>query len=67
MLTAREQDVQTFFLFTARRVLLLAPLVLGGGAFAQTADPLPSWNDRPAKGWTVVSMKTDWKKIFPFE
>jgi hypothetical protein len=19
------------------------------------------------KGWTVVSMKTDWKKIFPFE
>jgi hypothetical protein len=20
-----------------------------------------------AKGWTVVSMKTDWKKIFPFE
>ena len=42
-------------------------------ALAQTpaADPLPSWNDTAldaaqAMGWTVVDMKNDWNKIFPF-
>jgi hypothetical protein len=25
------------------------------------------WNEAVAKGWTVVSMKTDWKTIFPAE
>jgi hypothetical protein len=24
-------------------------------------------DEADAKGWTVVSMKNDWKKIFPFE
>ncbi len=112
MLTTREQEVQPFFLSLARR-LFLAALLFGWGA-AATAQPLPSWNEGPAKarilafvqavidkagkefvppaereyaydrkssvgrldkaldeanakGWTVVSMKTDWKKIFPFE
>jgi hypothetical protein len=32
-------------------------------AFAQPTDPLPSWND----GWTVISMKIDWKRMFAFE
>jgi phosphoglycolate phosphatase-like HAD superfamily hydrolase len=26
-----------------------------------------AWNEAKAKGWTVVSMKNDWKRIFPFE
>jgi phosphoglycolate phosphatase-like HAD superfamily hydrolase len=25
------------------------------------------WDEAIAKGWTVVSMKDDWKRIFPFE
>jgi haloacid dehalogenase-like hydrolase len=25
------------------------------------------WDEAVAKGWTVVSMKDDWKQIFPFE
>ena len=24
-------------------------------------------DEAAAKGWTVVDMKTDWKRIFPFE
>jgi hypothetical protein len=37
-------------------------------AHAQT-NPLPSWNNGPAKkrGWTVISMKNDWKRIVAFE
>jgi len=46
------------------------------------ANPLPSWNDGPARqsiialkgldeaaaqGWTLVDMKTEWKQIFEFE
>ncbi|GMT97321.1 hypothetical protein KH5H1_14400 [Corallococcus caeni] len=48
---------------------------------ALAADPLPSWNDGLVKqaivgfvtrattegGWTVVSMRQDWKRIFPEE
>ena len=26
-----------------------------------------AWDEAKAKGWTVVSMKNDWKKIFAFE
>jgi phosphoglycolate phosphatase-like HAD superfamily hydrolase len=26
-----------------------------------------AWDEAIAKGWTVVSMKDDWKQIFPFE
>jgi hypothetical protein len=26
-----------------------------------------AWDEAKAKGWTVVSMKSDWKKIFSFE
>ena len=26
-----------------------------------------AWDEALAKGWTVVSMKDDWKRIFPFE
>jgi phosphoglycolate phosphatase-like HAD superfamily hydrolase len=26
-----------------------------------------AWDEAVAKGWTVVSMKDDWKQIFPFE
>ena len=26
-----------------------------------------AWDEAVAKGWTVVSMKDDWKKIFAFE
>jgi phosphoglycolate phosphatase-like HAD superfamily hydrolase len=26
-----------------------------------------AWDEAVARGWTVVSMKTDWKVIFPFE
>jgi hypothetical protein len=26
-----------------------------------------AWDEAVARGWTVVSMKRDWKRIFPFE
>ena len=26
-----------------------------------------AWDEAVAKGWTVVSMKDDWKRVFPFE
>jgi hypothetical protein len=49
----------------------------GQPAATVAADPLPSWNDGPAKqaildfvkakGWTVISMKNDWKQIFAWE
>jgi phosphoserine phosphatase len=26
-----------------------------------------AWDDARVRGWTVVDMKTDWKRIFPFE
>jgi len=26
-----------------------------------------AWDEAKAKGWTVVSMKTDWKRVFAFE
>jgi phosphoglycolate phosphatase-like HAD superfamily hydrolase len=26
-----------------------------------------AWDEAKAKGWTVVSMKDDWKRVFPFE
>jgi hypothetical protein len=26
-----------------------------------------AWDEATARGWTVVDMKTEWKKIFPFE
>lgn len=26
-----------------------------------------AWDEAKAKGWTVVSMKEDWKQVFPFE
>jgi hypothetical protein len=26
-----------------------------------------AWNKAPAKGWAVVDMKRDWKKVFAFE
>jgi phosphoglycolate phosphatase-like HAD superfamily hydrolase len=26
-----------------------------------------AWDDAGVRGWTVVDMKTDWKRIFPFE
>ena len=26
-----------------------------------------AWDEAKAKGWTVVSMKGDWKRVFPFE
>jgi hypothetical protein len=26
-----------------------------------------AWDESKAKGWTVVDMKQDWKKIFAFE
>jgi phosphoserine phosphatase len=26
-----------------------------------------AWDEAKAKGWVVVDMKTDWKKVFPFE
>jgi hypothetical protein len=26
-----------------------------------------AWDEATAKGWTVVSMKNDWKKMFAFE
>jgi len=26
-----------------------------------------AWDEANAKGWTVVSMKTDWKRVFAFE
>ena len=25
------------------------------------------WDEAVAKGWTVVSMKDDWKEIYPFQ
>jgi hypothetical protein len=41
--------------------------VSGPTNLAQT-NPLPSWNDGAAKqGWSEISMKDDWKKIFAFE
>jgi hypothetical protein len=30
------------------------------GTFPQTI-----WDEAKAKGWTVISMKNDWKRIFP--
>ena len=43
-----------------RRLTFLASLCLAVSAMPQApADPLPSW--------TVVDMKTDWKRIFPFD
>ena len=37
-----------------------------GTRTTETADPLPSWNDMaPKRGWTVVSMKDDWNRVFP--
>jgi hypothetical protein len=84
--------------------ITLVSLAAGVLGFATTVasaqDPLPSWNDGPAKqaileyaygpaqglpdtkvgtftqalydeatknGWIVISMKNDWKVIFPFE
>jgi len=26
-----------------------------------------AWDEAQAKGWTVVNMKDDWKRIFAFE
>jgi hypothetical protein len=26
-----------------------------------------AWGEANAKGWTVVSMKNDWNRVFPFE
>lgn len=26
-----------------------------------------AWDEAVAGGWTVVSMKTDWKRVFAFE
>jgi hypothetical protein len=26
-----------------------------------------AWDEAKAKGWTVVDMKQDWKKVFGFE
>jgi hypothetical protein len=26
-----------------------------------------AWDEATAKGWTVVDMKKDWKKVFAFE
>ena len=26
-----------------------------------------AWDEAKAKGWTVVDMKQDWKKVFAFE
>jgi hypothetical protein len=26
-----------------------------------------AWDEAQAKGWTVVDMKRDWKKVYPFE
>jgi hypothetical protein len=26
-----------------------------------------AWNEANAKGWSVVDMKTDWKRVYPFE
>jgi hypothetical protein len=26
-----------------------------------------AWNEAMKRGWTVVNMKTEWKKIFAFE
>ena len=40
-----------------RALLLLAVLVLGTSALAQT-DPLPSWNDGPAKKAIVEFVQT---------
>ena len=46
---------------------LAAATALGRAAVAQ-GDPLPSWNDGPARrDWLVVDMKRDWKVVFPFE
>lgn len=32
-----------------------------------TGQLIEALNDAPQRGWTVVSMKDDWKTIFPFE
>ena len=26
-----------------------------------------AWDEAVAKGWTVVDMKKDWKRIYPFD
>jgi hypothetical protein len=50
-----------------RVLLLLAALVLGTHALAQT-DPLPSWNDGQAKTAIIELMQAiDWKRIFAVE
>ena len=29
--------------------------------------PAALYDEAKKKGWTVISMKTDWKRIFPFD
>jgi hypothetical protein len=31
-----------------------------------TSSSIPKWDEAKAKGWTVVDMKQDWKKVFGF-
>ena len=33
---------------------------------SETCEYPCTWDEAKAKGWTVVSMKNDWKKVFPF-
>jgi hypothetical protein len=57
-----------------RASLVLAAALVSATAPAQTTDPLASWNDGKEaldealqRDWTVVDMKKDWKRIYPFE
>lgn len=64
---------------TIRIASALLAISIAGLASVHAKDPLPAWRDGMAKeaivkfvekvtkGWTVVSMKDDWKTIFPSE
>ena len=52
---------------TARRDLLAAAR---RRCSRSSWPPMPAYkglDEALAKGWTVVSMKDDWKRVFPFE
>jgi hypothetical protein len=53
----------------ARCLVLFVGLWLGSQAFPQS-DPLPSWNEGPAKQAIISLVKDtweDWKRIFSWE
>jgi hypothetical protein len=55
-------------LMTTLASLALAPFLAFGSVPLRTSHVGKldkAWDEAVAKGWTVVSMKDDWKTIFP--